>query len=92
MSDKDYPYPAWVLTPSFKTIEVTIVCKKAYSFGSTYLKTESGKEYLRSEVHQTKQAAIAAGRAALDGQQAALDKKQANIIKRRAALDKAESP
>lgn len=92
MSKQTFPYAGWVLMPSFKPVQVTLVENVPYSFGAEYLRTDSGKEYRLPDVHPSKQAAIAAGRAALDGQQAALDKKQANIIKRRAALDKAESP
>lgn len=91
MSEQTFPYTGWVLMPSFKPAQVSIVEKISYSFGSTYLRADSGKQYQFFDVHPSKQAAIEAGRASLDGQQSALDKKQANIIKRRAALDKAEA-
>lgn len=88
MSKQIFPYDGWVLMPSFKPVQVALV---ESNHSPLWHKTESGKLYCTDNIHQSKQAAIAAGRAALDGQQAALEKKQANINKRRAALEKAEA-
>ena len=88
MSKQVFPYDGWVLMPSFKPVQVTFV---ADSHGSFWHMRESGRQYCALDIYQSKQAAIAAGRAALDEQQVRLNKKQAHIEKRWATLDKAES-
>lgn len=91
MSARTYPYKAWTLQPSFKPVEVELV--KPYSDYGLYLRfdcTSKGKPYSISELHPTKEAAIAAGREKVKEQQADLAKRQERLNKRIAALDKAE--
>lgn len=84
-----FPYTAWVLMPSFKPVEITLVEAQRFPFSDQWHKAESGKTYAVGSIYSAKHAAIAAGHVELIKQQAALDKKQANINKRRAALEKA---
>lgn len=89
MSERTYPRKAWVLTPSFKPVEVELVKQ----YGSTYHDygdlTEASKLYAPSEMHESKALAIAAGWALVEKQQAKLDKMAITLGKKRAALNKA---
>jgi hypothetical protein len=86
MSEKTYPYQAWVLMPSFRPKLETFVCRVSYGDDES----QSGKWYMPSSIYETKADAIAAGRKILIEQQAKIDKRQANLNRRKAALDKAE--
>jgi len=91
MTTRTYPRTVWVLQPSFKPKQVTLV--EAYSSWSDEEYgdfSESRRLYRREEQFFRQKDAIAAGRALLAKQQIDLDKKQANIAKKTAALDKAE--
>lgn len=84
-----YPRQVWVLQPSMKPIEVTVV--KGYSswnrvdYGDI---TEKGKIYPLSDIFPTKDAAIQAGRDACKKAQADIDKRIENLRKKLAQLDK----
>lgn len=89
MAKRKYPYSAFIVTPSMAVKEVTLV-ESAYSWSSsTWDKTESGKAYLLSSLHKTRDAAIEAGEAKLAKQIANLEKQKQTVAKRRANLDKA---
>ncbi len=85
MSEKQFPYKGWVLTPGFKPVEKTFVSRYGYGWHDA----DCGKPFRTENIHEDKDSAIAWGREELERQQAALDHRQANIQKRRAALDKA---
>ncbi len=87
MSERTYPYKAWVLQPSFKPAEVELVC----NYGLHHDEAAKGKIYhVERSLYPTKAAAIAAGREKIDEQRADIAKRIERINKRAAALDKAE--
>jgi len=90
MTQRTYPYKAWVLQPSFKPVEVELT-QKSYPWSSTDYgdETAKGKSYRTSELHPSKDAAIAAGWIAVERIQADLDKRNETLRKKRAALNKA---
>ena len=87
MTSTVFPYKGWVLSPSFKPVERTIV---GPSYSPRWHTTESGKQYHISDIFPTKEAAIADGRIKIAAQMADVKKREANVLKRQAALDKAE--
>lgn len=80
-----YPYTAFVLTPSMKVKEVTIV---GTGWHATFQNTENGETYHLSHVHSTREAAIAAGHAQLDAHAKRLEEQAATLDKLRATLNK----
>lgn len=87
MSERTYPYKAWVLMPSFKPAEVELVS----NYGLYYDETAKGKIYhIKHSLYPTKAAAIAEGREKIEEQQADIAKRLERINKRITALDKAE--
>lgn len=93
MSERTYPYKAWVLMPSFKPVEVELIASYSgfWSKSQSFEKTATGKVYeIGTELFPNKAAAIAAGRKKIDEQQADIAKRLERINKRIAALDKAE--
>lgn len=88
---REYPRQVWVLTPSYKPTEVTVVQRYAawsnHDYGD---QTDKGKLYHMAHMHASKSAAIAAGREAIKKVQADINKRQENLNKRVAALDKSE--
>lgn len=82
-----YPRQAWILMPSFKPKEVTVV--KQY-YNKDWDKLESGKLVNVVDLHATKAAAITAGREAVIKTQADIAKRQINLDKKVVALNKAE--
>lgn len=92
MSKRQYPRSAWVLMPSFKPKEVTIV-EPAYP-GSTmfpdYDKDSGGKSHHVTKLFPSQGAAIAHGREQIVALQADIEKRQATLKKRIAALNAAE--
>lgn len=89
MNKRTYPYQAWVLRPSFKPAEITLVGERPI-WGSESLELdENGQSYGLWALFTTKELAIAAGRKRIVTQQADLDKRHIGINKRIAALDKA---
>lgn len=91
MTDRTYPRQAWVLQPSFRPKEITLV-RKYSSYSSTDYGDESdtGKVYPPNAMFDTKADAIEAGHMRLNKQIATLDKQRIAIDKRAAALKKAE--
>lgn len=86
MSEKTYPYQAWVLMPSFKPKEVELVARARLDWEES----STGKWYHHTELHPSKAEAIAAGWEKIRIQQADIDKRQAKLNKRIVELDKAE--
>lgn len=84
---RTYPSTAYVLTPAMLVKPVDLARRSKWY--SDYHETIGGHAYHDCQIHDTPQAAIAAGRAKLDEQRAKLAKQQANIEKRAANLDKA---
>lgn len=92
MSARQYPRQAWVLLPSFKPKEVTII-EKAHPYSSMFSdwdKAEGGKTYHVDKLHPSITAAIADGREQVKKMAADIAKRQASMEKRIASLDKAE--
>lgn len=94
MSERTYPYKAWVLTPSFTPVEVELVGPYSTYYAALYGHldvTVKNKAYsTEHDLYPTKAAAIAAGRKRIDKQRADIAKRIEQINKRAAALDKAE--
>lgn len=84
---REYPFTAYVLTPSMGVKKVELVRSGFFSF---WHETKTGSRFHNDRLHDTKQSAITAGRAKLDEQRAKLAIQLANIEKRAANLDKAE--
>lgn len=85
MTTRQYPFSGWVLQPSFKPKEVTIVSGPH----SSYQQSESGKWYANSDVYSTKDEAIQGGWERVRKQQEDLNKKQVSLNKKQAVLRKA---
>lgn len=86
MSERTYPYTAWVLLPSFKPKSVELV-KKYKSYTADYGDlTEAGKLYSLSELFPSKREAVEAGWLRVDKQKTDLDKKLESLKKRREQL------
>lgn len=89
MSARTYPYTAWRLLPSFKPTQVVI--SGTYSANRPYwLLTDKGRIIGDSEVHDTCEAAIAAGRAKLEAMSDKYRAMGVSIYKKTQALDAAE--
>lgn len=82
-----YPYQAWVLTPSFAPKEVTIVDPGRW-LTAGYIATLSSKCYHESEVFGSKKLAIEGGWSRLAEQEAAIQKKLDSINKKKSTLTK----
>lgn len=88
MEKISYPYTAWVLAPSFKPKQVEILKRySSYSPESTWELSDSGKFYLRSDLSETKELAIASGWKRVEAMQLKLDKMEDSLRKKRAALN-----
>lgn len=85
---REYPYTAWVLLPSFKPVQVTLVEKNPYSFGD-WDRTETGKAYYTKDLHTTKAEAITDGQRQIAKAESDLTKRRANLDKKIVALMKA---
>lgn len=89
MTQKTYPYTAWRLLPSFKPTQVVI--SGTYSANHPYwLLTDKGRIIGESEVFDTCDDAIAAGRAKLAAMGDKYRAMGVNIQKKTQALDAAE--
>ncbi|WP_085638046.1 MULTISPECIES: hypothetical protein [unclassified Pseudomonas] len=88
MSDQQYPFKSWVLTPSFAPKEVELVAASHYS---DYHHTAANKYYHQSELYASKRVAIEAGWRKLDEQQNTLKKRADAIAKKKATLTKHSS-
>lgn len=84
---RKYPFTAYVLTQSMVVKKIELVRD---GFHDAWHATESGCEFHDIALHDTPQAAIAAGHAKLAEQRSKLQVQQANIEKRAANLNKAE--
>jgi hypothetical protein len=85
---RKYPRDVWVLTPSFKPKQVTVVQSYTSWNGVDYGDvTATGKRYMVDDMHTTLEAAIAHGRARLVQAQARVDGMAEVIIKKRRQLD-----
>ena len=91
MSNRIYPRNVWVLHPSFKPVEVTVIGKFHSYGGSDYGDiTAKGKRYALNQMFETMGGAIFAGRYDVARTQADIYKRQEKLNKQIAALDKAE--
>lgn len=84
MSDRTYPYSAWLLTRNFHPMEVELV-GPGYA-DSTCDRTQSGRNYQTNELFQTKAEAIACGERKLAVQVGELAKRKACLLKRKREL------
>lgn len=84
MSEKEYPFKAWVLMPSFAPKEIELVEGSATVAG--YHITASNKYYHESQLFESKRAAIANGWSRIDELQAALEKRAESISKKKSSL------
>lgn len=92
MTKRTYPRKVWILKPSFKPVEITVITQyRSYNDIDHGDVSESGKLYTVSEMFDSKMAAIIGGRARLDAQQEKLKKKFDEIVKKYAVLFKAEN-
>lgn len=87
---RQYPRQAWVLTPSFKPKEVTII-KPYGGICDEWDVAEGGKLYHKDLLFHSVSDAITNGRAQVESQKADIVKRQERLSKRITALDKAES-
>lgn len=88
---RKYPRQAWMLMPSFKPVEVTVIAKAYTLIGySDFDRLSSGKPVHFERLHRTQAEAIAAGREQVAKAEADLLKRRANLDKKIKALDKAE--
>ena len=85
MSEKEYPFKAWALTPSFAPKEVELVKAAYYPY---YHTTAAKKHYYQSDLYPSKREAIEAGWRRLDDQMAVLQKRADMIVKKKATLTK----
>ena len=92
MSTRLYPRQTWILMPSFRPSEITIV-KPAHPNSSMFREwdtSDKGKDYHVDSLHPSKEVAIAAGREQVKKLEADIAKRQETLRKRVAALDKAD--
>lgn len=90
MSERTYPYKAWVLQPSFKPKEVELVEHYGSWRGDDYGDmTASKKIYRRDEIFASKAEAIEEGWRRVEKQEADLGKKQESLNKKKTELTKA---
>lgn len=81
-----FPYKAFILTPSYNLRQVTVVKKSAW-YG---LALDTGTSVSASALFDTKKAAIAHGKKAIEQRRARLAKSTVNIEKHAANLAEAE--
>lgn len=79
MSERSYPYEAFVVGSTGKVNRVKIVGPAFRHSWPNWDKSESGRNYGIDSLHPTKESAIAAGLAACDAAQAKLDNSQAKL-------------
>ena len=89
MTEKTYPYRAWVLQPSFKPVQIEIVAEYSSWGGHTWEQSATKKLYNSKELHESEEAAIAYGWKEVERIQTNLDQRHENLRKKRAALNKA---
>ena len=84
MSERTYPYKAWLLTRSFQPLEIELVAR-GY-IGSAYDCTEAGRNYHIKDLYPSKEAVIAYGERRLAELAEELAKQNLNLEKRRCEL------
>lgn len=84
MSDRTYPYTAWLLTRNFQLLEVELVDQGFAN--SAYDRTDKGRNYHVDELFLTKARAIAFGEAKLAALAEELERRQRGLLKRRLEL------
>lgn len=90
MSKRSYPRKVWVLQPSFKPVEITVVGQYASWSRDDYGDTsDKGKTYPVDSMHKTLDLAVAHGRLECERIRADIEKRTENLSKKIAALDKA---
>lgn len=91
MTERTYPYSAWVLTPQFNPVKKNFVSAyKSFSQGDYGDNTDGGVLYSRASIFLSREAAIKWAKTDIDRQQSAIDKKQDNLEKRKANIAKAD--
>ena len=92
MSKRIYPRNVWVLQPSLKPVEVTVI-EKYKSWGGEYDGdlTAKGKLFSVESMFDSKEDAIKAGRYRCAAIRSDIDKREETLRKKIAALDKAEA-
>lgn len=86
MSDRTYPYTAWLLTRNFQLLEVELVDQGFAN--SAYDRTDKGRNYHVDELFLTKARAIAFGEAKLATLAKELERRQRGLLKRRLELQR----
>jgi hypothetical protein len=89
MSNK-FPFDAYVLTPSFNVKKVTIVSEANFCVKGWFF-SESRSSYNESELFNSTDDAIKAGRDKLGKMKADIEKRAASLVKKTATLDKFEA-
>lgn len=84
----NFPCSMFVLTPTFQCKEVVVTSKEDSRFYADLYRTESGKYYYGSELHETKESLQAYAAELLEKQQADIEKRTANLQKKRANVAK----
>ncbi len=85
MKEREYPFTAYVLTPSMSIKRIELV-SEGWHLGLH--ETRERRSYLERELYDTRQAAVSAGRTKLNEQRSKLQKQQSNLEKRAANLEK----
>lgn len=86
MSDRTYPYSAWLLTRNFQLLEVELVGQGFAN--SAYDRTDKGRNYHVDELFLTKAEAVAFGEAKLAALAGELERRQEGLMKRRLELQR----
>jgi len=89
---RTYPRQVWVLMPSFKPVEITVI-EKYKSWGGEYDGdvTAVGKIYHISAIFESKEDAIKDGRERCVKMRADIAEREEKLRKKITALDKAEA-
>lgn len=87
MKEREYPFTSYVLTPAMLIKPVELARRSKWY--SDYHESVGGNAYHDCQIHDTPQAAIAAGLAKLNEQRSKLQKQQSNLEKCAANLEKA---
>jgi hypothetical protein len=85
MTDRTYPFTAWVLGGTFIPKEISLVEKSHYS---EYHIDKKGKYHFEGNLFETKEDAIKRGHELLVDQEARMEKARSVIAKKRANLEK----
>lgn len=86
MSDRTYPYTAWLLTRNLQLLQVELV-DQGFA-GSAYDRTESGRNYPVDRLFASKASAIACAETKLDELADELARRQTSLHQRQAELQR----